>query len=452
MKVKELKVLKRDGITIVDFNKDKIAKAIEKAMISCNQYEAGVPEDIADSVAEIIYERYNDSNDTIINIEDIQDIVEDQLINLGYVSNDVIKEYITYRYRRNIERISESKLADEAEKIIHISDPNINHENANLNGSSHSGKLSKLMSSYSKWYTNISLLSDEVKNAYESNRIHIHDLDWYINGAHNCTFIDIGRLLKKGFNTGNGSIRRANSLRTAFNLTPIIFQSQQNSQYGGVATNKIDYDLEPFVNVSFTKIVKELVNSINILMDKNDPDWEKYNILKQDIDSKPEMQFSISNETFKKLYPKLYDIAYDKLEREAKDSAQAFIHNLNTMCSRVGSQVPFTSINYGTCTSKEGRLVIKAILEATLDGLGNHETPIFPIQIFKVKKGVTRYPGDPNYDLYQLAIKCFSKRMYPNFVNCDASYVKDMYIEGNPDTEACTMGKLIIVNCSFKTL
>ncbi len=409
-----MQVKKRDG-RVVDFDKEKIINAIRSAML---RTEKGVDEELINRIADSVSR--NDKR--VLEVEQIQDLVENKL--MASSRKDVAREYITYRQRRNEERMKHSELYKIGQDIIDVKDLDLLRENANLNGESFSGKLSKFGSEYSKWYAMNFILPPRIADAVKNNYIHIHDLDQYAIGSHNCTFIPFNKLLKKGFSTGNGSVRQPQSIMTAMALVAIIFQSQQNSQFGGVAGNKIDWDLAPYVAKSFRKHFKKGLK------------WLENN---ENIDI-PTENIYIDNVTLKEMYPKAYEFALEETKKETYQGAESLIHNLNTMSSRAGGQIPFTSINYGTCTSTEGKMVIEALLDATMAGLGHGETPIFPIQIFKCKKGVNQNPDEPNYDLFLKAIECSSKRLYPNFVNIDAPFNLQYYVPNNPDTEMATMG------------
>ncbi|GGJ14786.1 anaerobic ribonucleoside triphosphate reductase [Paenibacillus hunanensis] len=312
-------------------------------------------------------------------------------------------------------------------------------ENANLNGDSFSGKMSRLGSEYSKWYTENHMLPAPITEAVRANRLYIHDLDHYALGTTNCIFIPFERLLREGFSSGNGSLRTPNSIMTAMAQVAIIFQCQQNSQFGGVAANKLDYDLAPYVTRSFRKHLRKGLHYLG--------EWHPM------AGQSPELQQAtaealerllaraeMSDPSLAKQYPLAYVYALEETRSETFQAAESLIHNLNTMSSRGGGQIPFTSINYGTCTSLEGRLIVESLLAATVRGLGNGETPIFPIQIFKCKRGVNQQPGEPNYDLFLKAIDCSSKRLYPNFANLDAPLNLEHVVPGDPDTEFATMG------------
>ncbi|GIO37955.1 ribonucleoside-triphosphate reductase [Paenibacillus antibioticophila] len=309
------------------------------------------------------------------------------------------------------------------EEIVSSSNLEVLRENANLNGESFSGKMSKLGSEYAKWYANHFVMPPRVVQAIRDNVVYVHDLDQYAIGTTNCIFIPFERLLREGFNTGNGSVRPPNSIMTAMALVAIIFQSQQNAQYGGVSANKLDHDLAPYVAKSFGKYFRKGLEYF------------------EEGEFTAELgEVHMGRADLKEQYPRTFKYATKETEAEALQGAESLVHNLNTMSSRAGGQIPFTSINYGTCTSPEGQLVIQALLTATMRGLGNGETPVFPIQIFKCKQGVNQNPGEPNYELFLKAAECSAKRLYPNFANLDAPLNLAFYDPANPDTEFATMG------------
>ncbi|MHA0857504.1 anaerobic ribonucleoside triphosphate reductase [Paenibacillus sp. CMAA1364] len=295
-------------------------------------------------------------------------------------------------------------------------------ENANLNGESFSGKIGKFGSEYAKWYARYYIIPKTLMNAVDENDLYVHDLDQYAVGSTNCIFIPFDKLLARGFSTGNGSVRTPQSISTAMAQVAIIFQCQQNSQYGGVSGNKLDYDLAPYVAKSFVKYFQKGLHYFN----------------ENTVVEAQHMQ--LGNLTLSESHPRSYSFATQETKAECLQAAESLIHNLNTMSSRAGGQIPFTSINYGTCTTPEGQMVIDSLLMATMNGLGNGETPIFPIQIFKCKQGINQSPGDANYDLFLKAIECSTKRLYPNFANLDAPSNLQYYDPTDPNTEFATMG------------
>ncbi|TCZ80104.1 anaerobic ribonucleoside triphosphate reductase [Paenibacillus albiflavus] len=410
-------VIKRDGKRVA-FDPTRIYQAIEKAMC-----ETGIiHSELCLSVAQSI-EAYARDAQIDLTVEQIQDLVEEELMKSK--RKDVAKKYILYRDKRTEERFKRTQLYQVGQNIVHTLDMDLIRENANLNGESFSGKMSKFGSEFAKWCVNFSL-PQHIADAVESNYLYIHDLDQYLIGTTNCIFIPFGQLLREGFSTSNGSIRPPQSIMTAAALVTIIFQNQQNAQYGGVSANMIDHDLAPYVGKSFRKHFAKGLQYLH----ENTASRE---LIAEDC-------ICMENEWLQEQYPITYNYALNETVNETYQAAESMIHNLNTMSSRAGGQIPFSSVNYGTCTSPEGRLLIQAILESTISGLGNGETPIFPQQIFKCKKGINQRPEDPNYDLFLLAVECSAKRLYPNFANIDAPFNLQYYVEGNPDTEFATMG------------
>lgn len=329
------------------------------------------------------------------------------LLNQTYTSQDIMLD----------------EVIELGEEIIQSRNLEVLRENANLNGESFSGKMSKLGSEYAKWYANHFVMPGRVVQAIQDNIVYVHDLDQYAIGTTNCIFIPFDKLLREGFNTGNGSVRPPTSIMTAMALVAIIFQSQQNSQYGGVSANKLDYDLAPYVAKSFSKYFRKGL------------EYFEENLADADLG-----EVTMSSLDLQEQFPRTFKYALKETEIETLQAAESLVHNLNTMSSRAGGQIPFTSINYGTCTSPEGQLVIRSLLDATIRGLGSGETPIFPIQIFKCKQGVNQNPGEPNYALFLKAAECSAKRLYPNFANLDAPLNLMYYDPANPDTEFATMG------------
>lgn len=314
---------------------------------------------------------------------------------------------------------------DIKKKIMEILNcSNVQNSNANVDEYSFGGRKFEAAGVLLKDIARDEFIDEDVWNAFQENRIYIHDMDNYATGMHNCLFIDFANLFKNGFTTRNGDVRPPKSISTAMQQVAVIFQCQSQVQFGGVASAHIDFDLAPFVGMSFKKHFK---------------DGLQY-VYEEPISCYiPEEEWKIGNKELEEKYSKAYKYATEMLEKEGMQAAQGLYHNLNTLESRAGSQLPFTSINFGRDTSEEGRLVTKWLLNASLDGIGKfHRTSIFPIAIFQHKKGVNAEPGDPNYDLKQLAIKSLCKRIYPNFVNCDFSgNIEDV---NNPDTYNCTMG------------
>lgn len=413
-----LQVKKRDG-QIVEFDEQKIVNAILKAFKEVdgkiNQYAV----DKATNIAAYIHGYYEDVNE-IPEVEEIQDLVEKGLMSTK--RKDVGKAYILYRQERTKVRELNNNFWKNVQSTLMADD--VKNSNANVDEYSFGGRKFEAAGILTKKIAMDNMISPEVAQAFKENRIYIHDMDNYCTGMHNCLFVDLARLLKNGFKTRNGDVRPANSINTAFQLTAVIFQCQSQVQFGGVASAHIDFDLAPYVRKSFFKHWKD--GRKYLINDENAEQLVYFDNL------------SIENEYYKD-NEQVYKYALEMTEKETKQAAQAFFHNMNTLESRAGSQVPFSSINFGRDTSPEGRMIIEALLEASIEGIGkNHRTSIFPISIFQYKKGVNANPGDPNYDLKQLAIKSLSKRIYPNFVNCDFS--GDHEDPGDPDTYSAAMG------------
>ena len=413
-------IKKRDG-RVEPFNKHKIIEAIGHAMKRAGQNSPEIVEKIADEIANFPAD--------ILEVEQIQDMVEMKLMKSSL--KQTAKEYITYREKRSQDRERNSKINRQIENVI--CGTNVQNSNANIDEISFSGKK---FESANILHKNISLnafMRPETSRAHRESRIYIHDLSEYDIGSHNCLFADLKLLLGQGFSTRNGDVRAANSFSTACQLVAVIFQCQSQVQFGGVASAHIDYDLAPYVKKSFYKHFREGVKYLVTEEEKQairlPDDW---------YDTCIKTMASIEHPNFN-AFPKAKQYAMDMLEKEGRQAAQGLYHNLNTLESRAGSQVPFSSINFGTDTSPEGRLVTRWMLEASLAGIGKYNlTSIFPISIFKYKKGVNDKPGTPNYDLRQLAEKSLSHRIYPNIVNCDFSQNEET--PGDPDTECATMG------------
>lgn len=397
------KIEKRDG-SIVDFNKDKITNAILKAMKSVDM----VDEKEASNVATQVVKEVNKANKSIPGVEDIQDIVEEKLMKK---LPKVAKEYITYRNQRNIIRNRKSSTMINIKKILSCS--NVQNSNANIDEYSFGGRKNESANIIQKEIALNDLIDPEITEAYNEGRLYIHDLSEYTIGEHNCLFADIPRLLGNGFEARNGDVRPASCFSTACQLLAVIFQIQSQCQFGGVADNAIDRHLAPYVRKSFIKHYKNGLHWFG-----NPGDWDTFTANHGfNIETA-----SISAEwnVFKAFNRMAYMFAMESLEKEGLQSTQALYHNLNTLESRAGSQVPFTSINFGLDTSFEGRKVTEWCLKASIDGIGkNHSTSIFPISIFVNKKEINDRMYTANYDLKKLAIKSLTKRIYPNFANGD---------------------------------
>lgn len=410
-------VVKRDG-RLVPFDETKITLAISKAL-KCS------PQDLVVLINEIT----SQITQPKISVEEIQDLVEKALINHNYA--DAAKAYILYRNERTKRREARSDLNKTISSLVssEASDLDLKRENANIDGNAPMGIMLQFGSEVSKKFALENLIEPEQARAHQEGLIHIHDLNLY-SVCFNCCQIPAGKLLKQGFSTGHGYIREPNSIQTAAALMCIIIQSNQNSQFGGQAIPLFEYDLASYVMKSYFKNLKELAQYEGISLDISSLEAYSQNN-NTIIDYNP---FSSPIEQ------KIYQEARKLTEKQTYQAMEALIHNLNTMQSRAGAQTPFSSINYGTGTTPEQRLVIKSVLEATDAGMGSGETPIFPVQVFKVLDGTNTKKGDPNYDLFQLACKVSAKRLFPNFVFINAPYNYQFYKEGHPETEAAVMG------------
>ena len=420
------KVIKRDG-RIVMFDSSKIENAVLKAFAAKDKeltdYAILKAKNIAD------YIEFETDKD-ILTVEEIQDMVENGLMSTK--RKDVAKAYMLKREERSRERNKNANLT----KIItsKLKAKVIENQNANVDELSFGGRKGEATNAYMKQYALDYCMSEMSRRNHLNNEIYIHDLDSYAVGMHNCLSIPFDDLLAKGFNTRQTDVRPANSVSTAFQLLAVIFQLQSLQQFGGVSATHLDWTMVPYVRKSF---YKHFQNGLKYCEDYNHYyyddalEYECYN---------PKKQLALDCEYVKINYPKAYQYAIDMTERECKQAVEGMYHNLNTLQSRSGNQLPFTSVNYGTCTLPEGRMIIKALLEGSLNGVGGlHKTSIFPCGIFQCMKGVNRKPGDPNYDLFKLALKSTAKRLYPNYANVDWSGNAG-YDINDPRTYFSTMG------------
>ena len=414
-----LKVKKRDG-RIVAFNEQKIINAIEKAFMSVDEEITEYAHEKAINIAAYIRGYYEDVEE-IPEIEEIQDLVEKGL--MATKRKDVAKAYVLYREERNKIRNQKTELMKNIHDKLEASD--VQNQNANVDEYSFGGRMGEARNELTKNYALNYIMSPLARNNHLENMIYTHDLDSYAVGMHNCLTIPFDDLLSKGFNTRQTDVRPANSINTAFQLVAVIFQLQSLQQFGGVSASHLDWTMVPYVKKSFYKHFRDGLRYV-----APDPYYKE-----EDFNS----EMSIEDEQYKK-YPKTYQYALEMTNRELMQAVEGMYHNLNTLQSRSGNQLPFTSINYGTCTLPEGRMVTKALLEGSIKGVGKlHKTAIFPCGIFQCMKGVNRKPGDPNYDLFQLALKSTAQRLYPNYVNVDWS-VNAGYDRNDPRTYVSTMG------------
>lgn len=411
-----MQVKKRNG-EIVPYDLEKISIAISGAFQDFDEEFEDI--NVLNSIDDDLY----NWDENPIDIEDIQDLVEDTLLNFGY--RQEAKAYIRYRYEHELARQKELEKQVEDKLLA----KQIDNQNANIDEHSFGGRMGEANSVVMKNYALNHCMSKMARENHLNNEIYIHDLDHYAVGDHNCLSIPFDKLLANGFNTRQTDVRPANSLNTAFQLVAVIFQLQSLMQFGGVAATHLDWTMVPYVRKSFRK---HFIDGLKYCEPDFQFDIEKY------VNHIPE-DASIEDEEYK-LQPSAYKYAMDKTIQECHQAVEGMYHNLNTLQSRSGNQLPFTSINYGTCTLPEGRMVTKALLEVSIEGLGKlHKTSIFPCGIFQCMKGVNRKPEDPNYDLFRLALKSTAQRLYPNYVNVDWS-VNEGYDPDDPCTYTATMG------------
>ena len=425
-------IIKRDGST-VSFDANKIINAINKAFVEVDGkvYENDTATDIAQEIG-----RKVDASPTATTVEQIQDWVEEYLMRSE--RPDVARAYIRYRYKKEVARNFEHDFIDAVIEKLDASD--VQNQNANVDEHSFGGRTGEASSVMTKRLALDHLISDMARENHLNNEIYIHDLDAYYVGSHNCLSIPFDNLLAKGFNTRQTDVRQAGSVNTACQLVAVIFQLQSLQQFGGVSATHLDWTMVPYVRKSFWKHFKDGVHYCqNDKLIGLSGIYEKFERIEEAIDERRELNISIDDKWAVR-NELAYNYAIDMTEREIHQAVEGLYHNLNTLQSRSGNQLPFTSINYGTCTLPEGRMFTKALLNVSIEGLGKlHKTSIFPCGIFQCMKGVNREPGDPNYDLYRLALKSTAMRLYPNYANVDWSGNAG-YDINDPRTYFSTMG------------
>jgi ribonucleoside-triphosphate reductase len=447
-------IVKRDG-KVVKFNSAKIADAILKAANSTEEF--GVKE--ADKLTEKVIEQAQKKiSEKIPTVEQLQDVVEEVLLDSKY--KKTAKQYITYRQERTRVRNAKTKLMQTYRMIAYADaeeDSEVKRGNANVDGDTAMGKMLQFGSEGSKEFAKSFLMKPEHAFAHDNGDIHIHDLDFWATGTLTCCQSDPLVLFEKGFNTGHGFLRTPNSINSYTALAAILLQANQNEQHGGQSIPNFDYAMAPGVTKTFRKCV--IANIEKLLAFASEKEITKAQIkpIIEAVEEKHKLTFPALDDEFlkaiqKEIKSKLGEsLTIKQLTKSVKEAAadteeqtnqamEGLIHNLNTMHSRAGAQVPFTSLNFGTDTTPEGRLASKAFLEATMKGLGRGETPIFPISIFKVKDGINYNPTDPNYDLFKRSMEVSSKRLFPNFVFVDAPFNLKYYKKGDYRTEIATMG------------
>ncbi len=414
----DLYITKRDGRE-VKFDAEKIKAAVARANTEVTTREKLSRSQI-NAVAEMV-ERTVRRQGEKVSVEDIQNMVEVAIMEVrGY---EVAQKYVRFRYKKEVARESRSDFFDAIGEKLRAE--NVENQNANLDERSFSGRVGEATRVLTKDYAMRNIISPMARENHENNEIYIHDLDSYAAGMHNCLSLPIDDLLEKGFNTRQTDVRPANSVNTAMQLVAVLFQLQSLQQFGGVSATHLDHSLVPYVRKSFFKNYR---NGAKYILDEEFSlgELEPKNVSIDDTEI-------YSDERVRKY-------AMDMTEKEVHQSVEGMYHNLNTLQSRSGGQLPFSSINYGTCTLPEGRMVIKSLLTVSIEGLGRlHRTSIFPCGIFQCMKGVNREPGDPNYDLFKLALRSTAQRLYPNYCNVDWSG-NEGYDRNDPKTYFSTMG------------
>lgn len=447
-------IVKRDGRT-TEFDQAKITDAIEKAFQASGAMQGrSVAEQISNTVVEKIENGAIEGTPTV---EGVQDLVEEALIEANF--SQTAKAYILYRAERNRVRDVNSRLVQTLKDITFskASDSDMKRENANIDADTAMGTMLKYGSESAKQFYEMCVIDPRFAKAHREGDIHIHDMDFYTLTT-TCCQIDLRKLFKGGFSTGHGVLREPNDIASYSALACIAIQSNQNDQHGGQSICDFDYGLALGVRKTYRRLYKKhLAEGLELLTDIEDPKDVAASILGRVEGETGKQAELVMNTTFvSAVRSELLDAGIEEgvvdramayAEKAAKrdtdrstfQAMEALIHNLNTMHSRAGAQTPFSSINYGMDTSAEGRMVVKNVLLATEAGLGSGETPIFPVQIFRVKEGVNYNPGDPNYDLFKLAMRCSAKRLFPNFSFVDAPF-NLQYYKGTPETEISYMG------------
>lgn len=411
-------VIKRNGQK-VEFEKNKIREAVKKAWIEVKNGINNKGNSICDYAADEIETEYRELKDEI-SVEEIQNRVEDLLMDSG--EKQVARAYIRYRYKRELVREPNEELYKMIGEKLNPIEPD--RQNANVDGESFGGKVGSISDEVLKQYALYNCMSKKSRENHLNNEIYEHDLNSYATGSHNCITIPFDDLLATGFTTRQTDVRPAQSVSTAFQLVAVIFQLQSLMQFGGVAASHLDWTMVPYVRKSFGKHFKD---GLLYCEDKlYDTAWDY-------------TEHSIDEEIYN-TYPKAYKYAMNMTTKEVYQAVEGMYHNLNTLQSRSGNQLPFTSINYGTCTLPEGRMITKALLDTSIKGIGKlHRTSIFPCGIFQCMKGVNQKEGEPNYDLFKLALKSTAQRLYPNYANVDWSG-NFGYDKNDPRTYFATMG------------
>lgn len=413
-----MRIIKRSGVE-EDFNSAKIISALNRANASVEGDDKLFQYDV-EGIAKAI-EQEAKTCDKPLNVEEIQDMVEDSIMSLGKYA--LARKYIKYRQVHSMSRDKYDDLMKEvADKLL---GRKIDNQNANVDEHSFGGRMGEANDVVCRQFALDFLVSEKTKKNHIDNRVYIHDLNSYAVGNHNCLSVPFDDLLENGFIVKQTDVRPAGSLNTAFQLVAVIFQLQSLQQFGGVSSTHLDWTMVPYLRKSF---YKHFIKGVKYIENFRGKGLDIYN-----------KEMSIDDKAYHH-FPKAYQYAMDMTKEECHQAAEGMYHNLNTLQSRSGNQLPFTSINYGTCTLPEGRMVTKAVLDLSIEGLGKlNRTSIFPCGIFQCMKGVNRHPGDPNYDLFRLALKSTALRLYPNYCNVDWSGNAG-YDVNDPRTYFSTMG------------
>ena len=444
------KIIKRDGRKKV-FDPRKIEKAIYKAQLACGDDDVTLCKMITNKVIDCVNKDYDNKN---ISVEEVQNIIENVLIEMGEA--EIAKAYIRYRAERTKVRERKTNLMKSLHDITFkdSKDEDSKRENANINADTPMGMMLKYGSEAAKQFYLNDLIKPEFATAHIKGDIHIHDLDFYALTM-TCCQIDLIDLFKDGFSTGNGFLREPNGIRSYASLACIAIQANQNDQHGGQSIPNFDYAMALGVRKTYKKELRKALERMLEFEGATVSD-DEFKLMFAQIEANHNIEIRMNdafakeeiyqalNQKYGPIQGKTFDMAFQMAKDETYDATyqamEALVHNLNTMHSRAGAQVPFSSLNYGTDTSDEGRMVMHCLLDATMRGLGNGETPIFPIQIFKVKEGINYNPEDPNYDLFKKSMLCSGKRLFPNFSFIDAPYNKQYYKPGDYKTEVAYMG------------
>lgn len=447
-------IIKRDGRT-AEFHQEKIASAVEKAFAACAAMQDRA---VADEIAAKVVAKIDDGAiEGTPTVEGVQDLVEETLIESGFVQT--AKSYILYRAERNRVRDVNSRLIQTLKDITFskASDSDMKRENANIDADTAMGTMLKYGSESAKQFYEMCVIDPRYAKAHREGDIHIHDMDFYTLTT-TCCQIELRKLFKGGFSTGHGVLREPNDIQSYAALACIAIQSNQNDQHGGQSVCDFDYGLAEGVRKTYRRLFKKhIAEACDLLTDIEDDRGFAEDLLERvenetdkiaTLEMAPEFreafvaglrEAGLDDRLVERIIGYAEKNALRDTDRSTFQAMEALVHNLNTMHSRAGAQTPFSSVNYGMDTSPEGRMVIKNMLLATEEGLGSGETPIFPVQIFRVKEGVNYNPEDPNYDLFKLAMHCSAKRLFPNFSFLDAPF-NIQYYKGTPETEIAYMG------------